>query len=257
MLSERSLEIIKASENRLTKPVRLVMFTSETDCAACPDMLVLARAIKDHSKNIAIESYDLVMDRDKSQQYGIARVPSIVLQGGKGYSVTFSGRIEDGLLNILMDTIKSLSDTKQWFPDDVLRVLKKLAHDVSIRVFVDRDCPQCRFVAETAVALALESSLIAVNIIVAADFPELVRKNSIKELPTTIFGENLRMKGPVSESDFLEMIFEAEGIKPGPDRRCLVCGKPSQDIICANCKTRVHAEAIDHKTRNEKGMQQS
>ena len=75
-------------------------------------------------------------------------------------------------------------------------------------------------------------------------------------MPTTIFGENLRMEGPVSESDILEMIFETEGDKPGPDRRCLVCGEPSQDIICAHCKTRVHAEAIDHKTRIEKGLKQ-
>ncbi len=71
----------------------------------------------------------------------------------------------------------------------------------------------------------------------------------------TIFGENLQMEGHVTESEFLEMIFEAEGIKPGTDRRCLVCGNPSPDIICSNCKTRIQAEAIDHKTRTEKGLQ--
>ncbi len=256
MLSEQSLEMIKSSTNQLAKPVRLVLFTSDRGCAACPDMLILARAIRDHSSKIAMESYDLVMDRDKSQQYGITRVPSIVLQGGDGEAVTFSGRIDGGILKILMDTIQALSDSRQWFPEDVRRVLKKLAHDVTIRVFVERDCPKCGFVAETAIALAFESRFIVANIIVAGDFPELVSKHSIKELPMTIFGENLRMEGPVSESDILEMIFEAEGTKPGPDRRCLVCGKPSQDIICVNCKTHIHAEAIDHKTRVEKGLKQ-
>ncbi len=257
MLSERTLEIIKTSANKLAKPVRLVLFTTDAGCAACPDMLALARAIKDHSNNIGMESYDLVMDRDKSREYGITLVPSIVLQGGNGEAVTFSGRMEGGLLKTLMDTVQSLSNPKQWFPEDVRRVLKQLAQDVAIRVFVDRDCPKCRSVAETAIALALESRYVDANIIAAEDFPELVRKYTIKELPVTIFGENLRTEGPVSESEILEMIFQAEGTKPGPDRRCLVCGKPSQDIICANCKTRIHAEAIDHKTRIEKGLKQS
>jgi hypothetical protein len=256
MISERSLEIIKTSANRLNKPVRLVLFTSDKGCPACPGMTELARAIKAHFDKIALESYDMVMDLDKSHQYGIERVPAIVLQGGDGEAVTFYGSVEGGLLKIFMDTIRSFSDTKQWFPEDVRRVLKKLEHDVTIRVFVDRDCPKCWLAAETAIALALESRLIVADIIVADDFPELVKKHIVKELPTTIFGENLRMEGPVSESRFLEMIFEAEGIKPGPDQRCLVCGKPSQDVICANCKTRIHAEAIDHKTRKEKGLQQ-
>lgn len=256
MLSESSLEIIKTSANQLAKPVRLALFTSERGCAACPDMLVLARTVKDHAKKIAMESYDLVMDRDKSEQYGITLVPAIALQGGKGETVTFSGRVEGGLLKILMNTIQFLSDTKQWVHKDVRRVLQKLAHDVTIRVFVNRDCPKCHSMAEAAIALALENRFIVANIIVAEDFPELVRKYSIKELPTTIFGEDLRREGTLAESEILEMVFEAEGIKPGPDRRCFVCSKSSQDVICGSCKTRIHAEAIDHKTRIEKGLKQ-
>jgi len=256
MISERSLEIIKASARSLNKPVRLALFTSDTGCPACPEMTGLARALKSHFDKIALETYDLVMDRDKSQQYGIERVPAIVLQGGGGETATFYGLIEDVFLNILLDTIQSLSTAKVWFPDDVRRVLKHLDHDVRIRVFVESDCPLCRPVAETAIGLALESRYVYSDIIVADDYPELIKKYKIKKLPMTLFGENLQMEGHVTESAFLEMIFEAEGIKPGTDRRCLVCGKLSPDIICSNCKTRIQAEAIDHKTRMEKGLQQ-
>ncbi len=256
MISERTQEIIKTSAKRLNKPVRLVLFTSDRGCEACPDMLGLAQAIKDHFNKIALESYDLIMDRDKSQQYGIELVPSLVLQGGDGETVTFCGLIEDVFLIILLDTIQSLSTTKLWFPDDVRRVLKHLDHDVKIRVFVESDCPLCRPVAETAIGLALESRLVSTDVIVADDYPELIKKHNIKELPMTIFGKNLQMEGHVSETEFLEMIFEAEGIKPGTDRRCLVCSKVSPDIICSTCKARIQAEAIDHKTRTEKGLQQ-
>jgi hypothetical protein len=138
----------------------------------------------------------------------------------------------------------------------VRRVLKHLDHDVRIRVFVESDCPLCRPVAETAIGLALDSSFIATDIIVADNFPELIKKHKIRKLPMTIFGENLQMEGHVSESEFLQMIFDAEGLKPGKDRRCLVCGNLSPGIICANCERRIQAEAIDHKTRTEKGLQQ-
>jgi thiol-disulfide isomerase/thioredoxin len=256
MISERSLEAIKTSASRLNKPVRLLLFTSDTGCATCPEMTDLARAIKAHFDKIALESYDLVMDRDKSQQYGVELVPAIVLQGGDGEMVTFYGLIEDVFLDILLDTLRALSSTKVWFPDDVRRVLKNLDHDVRIRVFVESDCPLCRPVAETAIGLALESRYVTAHIIIADEYPELIKKYKIKKLPLTIFGENLQMDGHVTEGEFLEMIFDAEGIKPGTDRRCLVCSKLSPDIICTNCKTRIQAEAIDHKTRTEKGLQQ-
>jgi len=256
MISESSLEFIKQSSGQLKKPVRLVLFTTDAGCEACPGALALVRALKGHMDKIALETYDLVMDRDKSEQYGIQRAPATVVQGADGQAVTFYGGIEDVFLGILINTIHSLADTKVWFPEDITRTLKHLAHDVRIRVFVESDCPLCRPVAETAIGLAIECGFIYTDIIVAEDFPELLRKHAIKKLPLTIFGENLRMEGHVSESEFLEMIFQAEGLKPGTDRRCLVCATSSSDIICAKCKAKILAEAIDHKTRIEKGLQQ-
>jgi hypothetical protein len=255
MLSERSLKIINQSFRHLKKPVRLVLFTTDKGCTTCPESVELVRTIKNHADKIALETYDMVMDRDKTEQYGIVRVPAIVVQGAEGQAVTFYGLIEDVFLDILMSTIHALSETKVWFPEDVRRALGHLTRDVGIRVFVETDCPLCRPVADTAIGLALESSYIHTDIIIASDYPELIRKHGIRTLPKTIFGENLHMDGHVTESEFLEMIFQAEGLKPSADRRCLVCGKPSPDLICSNCKTRIQAEAIDHKTRMEKGSQ--
>lgn len=255
MLSDRSLKIVSQSSGPMKKPVRLVLFTAERGCAACPESLDLVRAIKAHADKIALETYDMVMDRDKTEQYGITQAPAIVVQGSDGQAVTFYGMLEDVFLDVLMSTIRSLSESKVWFPEDVLRTLKHLSHDVGIRVFVETDCTLCRPVADTAIGLALESTFIRAEIIIASDFPELIRKHDIRTLPKTIFGENLHMDGHVTEGEFLEMIFQAEGVSSGSDRHCLVCSSPSADLICSNCKNRIQAEAIDHKTRTEKGMQ--
>ena len=256
MLSERSQQLIEQSSGTLKRPIRLVLFTTDTGCSACPDALALVRQIKAHMGKIALETYDIVMDRDKTEMYGIKYTPAIVAQNAEGRSVTFYGLVEDVFLNILLRTIHAMADERIWFPDDIRRTLKHLNHEVKIRVFVETDCPLCRPVAETAIGLAMESPLIDTDIIVASDFPELIRKYQLALLPKTTFGENLHLEGHVTETEFLEMIFQAEGIRPGLDRKCLVCGSASPDIICQNCKTRIQAEAIDHKTRVEKGLQQ-
>jgi alkyl hydroperoxide reductase subunit AhpF len=236
----------------MINPVRLVLFTSEVGCESCPDDRKLARAIKTHSPKIALEEYDLVMDRDKTTQYGIRRVPAIVVQGEEGYAAAFYGLIENMFFGVLLDTILAVSKKKVWFQEEIRNTLKRLVRDVRIQVYVENDCPQCWPVAETAIGLALESKLIYTDIIIASDFQELIKKYDIKTLPKTIFGENLHMDGHVTESEFLEMIFKAEGVQPSQAKRCLICGKPSLDLICMECKTRIQAEAVEHKRKTEK-----
>ena len=255
MIDENLLNQMQSALTRMKNPVRLILFTCDTGCETCPESLNLVRAIKARSPKVALEMYDQVMDRDKAEQYGVKYVPAIVVQGGDGRMVRFYGLIEDIFLRILLDTILAVSDGKIWFPENIRRTLNHLEKDVNIQVFVETDCPQCRPVAETAIGLALESDLIIADIIIASAFPDLIRKFEIKTLPKTIFGKNLHMDGHVTESEFLEMVFQAEGVQPGTDRRCVVCGKPSPDMICTTCKTRIQAEAVDHKRKGERVRQ--
>lgn len=252
MIDENLLNAMQHSLTHMKNPVRLILFTRDTGCETCPEALGLVRAIKARSPKIALEMYDQVMDRDKAEQYGIKYVPAVVVQASDGRMVRFYGLLEDVFLQILLDTVLSVSDGKIWFPENIRRALSHLEREVGIQVFVESDCPLCRPVAETAIGLAFGSDLIVADIIIASDFPDLIRKHAIKTLPKTIFGVNLHMDGHVTESEFLEMIFQAEGVQVGPDRRCIVCGKPSPDIICTACKTRIQAEAVEHKFKGEK-----
>ena len=255
MLSERSREIIRKSSGQLKQPVRLVLFTADRGCDSCPIAVELGHAIKQHIPSLALEVYDMVMDRDKTEQYRVSRVPSAAVQGLDGRSVLFSGLPEEVFLQVLMDTISAVSFRKNWFPDTVNHALENLAHDVRIRVFVKSDCMECKPVAETAIGLAFEHRFISTEIIIVKDLPELVRHRGFTALPVTVFNENLFMEGHLTESAFLEMVFQAEGMRPVPERKCLVCSSQSPEIICVSCRTKIQAEAIDHKTRLEKGSQ--
>lgn len=249
MLNELSLKIIQNSGGQLKQPVRLVVFVKDASCTA---VVELARAIKAQLGKITLEIYDIVMDRDKTEQYAIKRVPALVVQSGDNRMVTLYGQPENLSLELLLNAIRNVSEKKIWFPEEVRKLLQQLTHDVAIRVFIDANSQESKFVAETAIGLAFGSECIAVDIILAADFPDLVAKYRVSTLPKTLFGENQQLEGSILESDFLSMLFQAEGIRSGPDMKCLVCGKPSRNSICSNCTAKIEAEALQHKIQREK-----
>ena len=39
---------------------------------------------------------------------------------------------------------------------------------------------------------------------------------------------------------------------PAPERRCVVCAKPSPDLICAPCRARIRGEMLERKHREER-----
>ena len=250
-MDDNLIQLIRSTIGGIKKPVRLVLFTSDAGCEACPDARLTAAAIRAHAPQVAVEQYDLVMDRDKTDLYGIKRAPALVVQNEADHQVTFYGRVADVFFTVLLDCIRSASEKLPCFSSEVRSTLRRLTRGVRIQVFVEADCPLCRPVAQTAIGLAMESKLILTDIVIASDYPDLLRKHGVKKLPKTIFGENLHMDGHVAESTFLEMIFQAEGLQPGQDRRCLICSKVSEDIICVNCKNRIQAESLVHKIKEE------
>jgi hypothetical protein len=255
MIPANALKIIRSSTGQLVKPVKLVVFTKDTGCEACQSTIDLARAIKAHFSTLALEICDIIMDRDQAELFNIQRVPALVVQGGEGQAVTFYGATQNMMLEVLMNTILAVSTSKRTVHEEIRRPLQRLNDDVMIRVLVSDDSLHCKSVTETAISLALASDRVHITVVLIKNFPELVQKYDITVLPLTIFGENIKVAGDISEVEILKNTFEAQGIKPEPDSRCLACGRVSKDIICSTCKTKIQAEALEHKLKQEKQKQ--
>lgn len=251
MLKESSQQIIRESLGQLKQPVRLVLFTSDRNCDSCPDALATAQAIKAAAPKIALETYDITMDRDKSEEYGVKRVPSFVVQSTVRRSVTFSGAVEGISLIMLLDALTGVAGNRIWFPDRIASTLTLLRHEVHVQVFLESDCSLCKPVAETAMGLALTNRMVNAELIAADDFPDLLAKYRIKVLPFILFGGKLSHQGHASESEFLEMLFQAQAQAGSAEKRCVTCGQPSPDMICNSCKTKIQAEAVNHKHKEE------
>lgn len=256
MVRESTQQLIRDSLAGLKQPVRVILFTTELHCEQCPDAVHTAKAIKAASPKISLELFDLIMDRDKTEEFGVKRAPTFVVQIPGGKAVSFCGTLEGVSLMLLLDAVKSASAVNPWFPDSIRDTLARVNNGVSIKVLLENDCSLCRPVAEIAVGLGVMSRLINTEIIVADEYPDMLAKHKIKILPYTIFGTNLHLEGHASESEFLEKIFQAEGQRAsGLNVNCAVCGRLSPDIICQGCKTKIQAEAVDHKRKEERSME--
>jgi alkyl hydroperoxide reductase subunit AhpF len=251
MLKDSTLQIIRDTLAELKAPVRLVLFTSDAGCDACPDAVATAQAIKAAAPKISLETYDLTMDRDKTEEYAVRRVPSFVVQSTARRSVTFSGSVEGVSLLLLLEAINGVASNREWFSGRIASTLTLLRQEVHVQVFLESDCTLCKPVAETAMGLALTNRMVSAELISADDFPDLLAKHRIKVLPYILFGSLLSHEGHASESEFLEMLFQAQGKSRGTEKRCVTCGQSSPDMICSSCKAKIQAEAVNHKSRDE------
>ena len=63
----------------MTRPVRLMFFTQTLGCDTCAEARQILDELPPLSDKISIEEANLILDKDKAAQFGIDRVPSVVL----------------------------------------------------------------------------------------------------------------------------------------------------------------------------------
>ena len=65
----------------MTRPVRLLFFTQTLDCETCLTTKQILDELPPLSDKITIEEINVVLDGDKSKQYGIDRAPAVAIVG--------------------------------------------------------------------------------------------------------------------------------------------------------------------------------
>jgi len=86
LLSPADQEKLRESFEEMTRPVRLLFFTQALGCETCLHARQILDELPALSDKIAIEEVNFVLEKDKSAQYGIDRVPAIALVSDEGDS---------------------------------------------------------------------------------------------------------------------------------------------------------------------------
>jgi glutaredoxin-like protein len=193
----------------LVNPVRLIMFTQQLECQMCAQTKQLVTEIAALNDKIEAEVHDFVADAELAKQYGVEKIPAIVLLGRKDYGVRIYGLPYGYEFQTLMSALMIVSQGRTDLSEETKTKLKTVRTPVHIQVFVTLTCPHCPTAASMAHKFAVESELIKADIIDAGEFPQLASKYGVMGVPKIVVNEQIEFVGAVPENVFLDHVLLA------------------------------------------------
>ena len=210
LIPEEHKEHVRSElEEKLEKPVTIVMFTQEIECQSCAQTRRLLTEFAALNNKISLEVYDFVADAAKAKEYGVDKVPAIIVLGEKDYGVRFYGLPYGYEFQTFLEGVISVSTGKTDLSEETKKKLKEIKKPVRIQVFVTLTCPYCSMVASLAYKFATESDMVKADVVEVSEFPHLGVKYAIMGVPKTVINEKTEFVGAFPEDLFLEHIILA------------------------------------------------
>ena len=191
-------------KEKLTNPVKIVMFTREHECKFCSDTMQIVQELAKLTDKISVEVHDFLADADKAKSMGIERIPALAIIGKKDYGVRIYGIPYGYELQTLIEAIVNVSAGKSNLSSSTKAILADIKLPVNIKVFVNLTCPHCPAAAAMAHKLAIESDYITADVIDTTEFPELAQKYAVMGVPKVVINEKVEFMGAFSEDLFAE-----------------------------------------------------
>ena len=210
MIPDEHKEHLRMELNeKLEKTVKIIMFTQEVECQFCMQTRQLINELAALNDKIKVEIYDFLKDSEKAKEYGVDKVPAIVIVSEKDYGIRFYGIPYGYELQTLLEGVINVSKGRTDVSEETRKKLREIKKPVHIQVFVTLTCPYCPVVATIAYKFAIESDLIKADIIEASEFPQLAVKYAVMGTPKTVINEKIEFIGAFPEDLFLEHVLLA------------------------------------------------
>ena len=194
---------------KLTGPVRLVNFTQKIECHHCEETRRLTEEIASLSPKVSSQVYNFALDKEKSQQYKIDKIPAIVVEAEKDYGIRFFGIPGGYEFNSFISAIYDVSRKATDLSPESKDKISKIDKPIHIQVFVTLTCPYCPAAVQMAHKLALESEYITSDMIESAEFPHLVNRYGVMGVPKVVINEEFGFEGALPETSFVDEIVKA------------------------------------------------
>jgi glutaredoxin-like protein len=125
----------------MTGPVKLVMFTQETNALEC-EMCAETRSLIDEiatlapSGKLSVEVHDFVADASTAAAYKVDKIPAIAVVGAKDYGVRYYGIPAGYEFSSLMDDIMAVSQGESGLSAATKAAVAKINQPIHIQVYV-------------------------------------------------------------------------------------------------------------------------
>ncbi len=135
ILTDRDREAVKREFEKLTGPVKVIVFSQELGSETCRQTEWLVKEVVELTDKASVEVLNLILDREKAKAYGVDRVPAIVVEGAKDYGIRFFGIPAGYEFTNLIDAIVVASTGKPALSEETRTALAGLTSPVHIKVF--------------------------------------------------------------------------------------------------------------------------
>lgn len=210
LLKEKDRQHLLQEFAGLREPVKLLVFTQEMECQYCSDTRLIAEEIAGLSDKVTLEVYDFVADRAVVEQFGIDKIPAVVVMRGgeqpKDYGIRYYGIPAGYEFSSLISDILMIGRGDSGLSAEAKSYLAALDKPLHLQVFVTPTCPYCPPAVHLAHQLAFESEWVRADMVEAIEFPHLSMKYQVQGVPRTVINETVHLEGAAPEAMLLTKI---------------------------------------------------
>ena len=193
------------------------------ECRYCPQARQLIEELAALSPKLQLETVDFHAEPQRAQADGISRIPAVALgpaatmfpqpgtPDGATPRIRFYGLPLGYQLPALIDTIKAVSRGSTRLAVNTRKQLRRIRRPVQLQVFATPGNELAAGMSLLACAMAVENPRISADIIEAEEFPDLVRRYNVRQIPLTVINELAALPGMAGEAELLEKTLQAGG----------------------------------------------
>ena len=194
--------------------VRLIFFEQSIGCETCAPTRRVLEQIAADNRDVTLDVLNLVLDKEKAAEYGVDRVPAIIIAAAAGERIRYYGAPLGNELPTLLQAISMAETQETGLSDESKAQLNTLSAPVSLQVFFTPTCIYCPRMISLANQAAIASPLVSTVAIDATEFPDLVRRYNVNGVPKTIVNDTMEIMGAAPEQEFIAAIARAAEDRP-------------------------------------------
>ena len=209
LLSEQDRQAVSRRLAEIPRPVRILFFTQTF---AAPDTVLIAKQVLDEvvglSDQISLEEVNFILEKERAAQYGIDRIPAIVLlRGEEDTRIRFLGAPAGyEFVSLIEALVMAGTGESGLTPESKALIATHVTAATEILVFVTPTCPHCPRAVTLGHRMAVESPFIRAASVDAAEFTDLSRRYQVTGVPKTVVsgtGADVEMLGALPEGAFV------------------------------------------------------
>jgi len=144
LLDDTVRKQVQGALKAMAHPVRMVYFTQgeggAIECQFCSETRELVQEVSEQSEKLSLEVLDFQADEARARQYGVDKIPALVLLGGDGEpqhrGVRFYGMPAGYEFSSLVEGLRMLGAGDVTIADATREALGRLSKPVHLQVFV-------------------------------------------------------------------------------------------------------------------------